>query len=149
MAVGVVGTIVPVVPGLPLVWAAALVYGLGAGFGTVGVLAFTLITALALAGVFLGFAMPRRAALRGGAARPSMWLGGALAVVGFFVVPLVGLLIGGVLGVFLGEIVRTGDATAAWRATAATIRGFGVAAVAQLAIGLAVVAVWASWVLVG
>src|SRR3954451_8421796 len=82
MAVGVVGTIVPVVPGLPLVWAAALVYGLGAGFGTVGVLAFTLITALALAGVFLGFAMPRRAALRGGAARPSMWLGGALAVVG-------------------------------------------------------------------
>jgi uncharacterized protein YqgC (DUF456 family) len=149
MAVGVVGTVVPVVPGLALVWAAALVYGLGAGFGAVGVVAFTMITGLALTGIVAGVAMPKRAATRGGAARRSMWLGGALAVVGFFVVPFVGLVVGGVLGVFLGEVVRTRDITAAWRATAATIRGFGVAAVAQLAIALTMVAAWVSWVLLG
>jgi uncharacterized protein YqgC (DUF456 family) len=149
MAVGVVGTVVPVVPGLALVWAAALVYGLGAGFGAVGVVAFTMITVLALSGIVAGIAMPKRAATRGGAAQWSMWLGGALGIVGFVVIPVVGLVVGGVLGVFIGEVVRTRDVTAAWRATAATIRGFGVAAVAQLAIGLTMVGVWASWVLLG
>jgi uncharacterized protein YqgC (DUF456 family) len=69
--------------------------------------------------------------------------------VGFFVVPLVGVVLGGVVGVFLGEIARTRDATAAWRSTAATIKGFGVAVVVQVAIGLTMVAVWGSWVLLG
>ncbi len=149
MAVGVVGTVVPVVPGLALVWAAALVYGLGAGFGAVGVVAFTVITGLALAGIVIGSLMPHRAAARSGAARSSMWLGGALALLGFFVVPLIGVVLGGVLGVFLGEIVRTRDAATAWRSTAGTIKGFGVAVVVQVAIGLTMVAVWASWLLLG
>jgi uncharacterized protein YqgC (DUF456 family) len=149
MAVGLVGTVVPVVPGLALVWAAALVYGLGTGFGTAGVVAFTIITGLALAGIVAGYLMPQRAAARSGAARSSMWLGGVLALVGFFVVPLVGVVLGGVLGVFLGEFVRTRDPTAAWRSTAATIKGFGVAVVVQVAVGLTMVAVWASWLLLG
>lgn len=149
MAVGVVGTAVPVVPGLALVWAAALVYGLGAGFGAVGVAAFTIITGLALAGIVVGYLLPQRAAARSGAARSSMWLGGALAIVGFFVVPVVGLIVGGVLGVLVGEFMRTRDATAAWRSTIATIKGFGVAVVVQVAIGLTMVAVWVAWLLLG
>jgi uncharacterized protein YqgC (DUF456 family) len=149
MAVGVVGTVVPVVPGLALVWAAALVYGLGAGFDAVGVAAFTIITGLALAGIIAGYLLPQRAAARSGAARSSMWFGGALAIVGFFVVPLVGLVLGGVLGVFVGEVVRTRDAPAAWRSTTATIKGFGAAVVVQVATGLTMVAIWAAWVLLG
>jgi uncharacterized protein YqgC (DUF456 family) len=149
MAVGVVGTVVPVVPGLVLVWAGALVYGLGAGFGPVGVVAFTIITALALAGIAMGFVLPQRAAARRGAARSSMWFGAVLALVGFFVVPLVGVVLGGVLGVFLGEMLRTRDAGAAWHATAATLKAFGVAGVVQLLAGLAMVAVWVPWVVYG
>src|SRR5215211_1942272 len=125
MAVGVVGTVVPVVPGLALVWAAAVVYGVGAGFGTVGAVAFTIITGLALAGIVLGFVVPQRAAGRSGAARRSMLFGAVLALVGFFVVPFVGVVLGALLGVFLGEVVRTRDAATAWRATAATVKGFG------------------------
>ena len=149
MAVGVVGTVVPVVPGLTLVWAAALVYGLAVGFGNVGAVAFTLITGLALTGIVIGFVVPHRAAARGGAARSSMWFGGVLAVVGFFLVPFVGLVLGGVLGVFLGEVVRTHDPAAAWHATAATVKGFGVAGVLQVLLGLAMVAVWVPWVVLG
>jgi len=149
MAVGLVGTVVPVLPGLALVWVAALVYGLGTGFGIVGTAAFTVITGLALAGIVAGLALPQRAAARGGAARTSLWLGGALAVLGFFVVPVVGVVLGGVLGVFLGEALRTGDASAAWYATVATMKGFGVAAVVQVAVGLAMVAAWLLWLLFG
>src|SRR5689334_21050907 len=126
MAVGLVGTVVPVVPGLALVWAAALVYGLVIGFDNVGVVAFTIITGLASAGIVIGVVVPQRAATKGGAARNSKWLGGVLALVGFVVVPVVGVVLGGVLGVFLGEVVRTRNTAAAWRATAATIKGFGI-----------------------
>jgi uncharacterized protein YqgC (DUF456 family) len=149
MAVGIVGTVVPVVPGLALAWAAALVYGVVGGFGAAGAVAFTVITALTLAGVVIGLVVPQRAAARGGASRGSKWLGAVLAVVGFFVVPLVGIVLGGVLGVFLGEILRTRDTAAAWRATAAVVKGFGVAGVMQFLAGLAIAAVWVAWVVVG
>lgn len=49
MAVGVAGTVVPLVPGLGLVVAAALVYGLVEGFGAVGVAAFVVIVLLGVA----------------------------------------------------------------------------------------------------
>jgi uncharacterized protein len=149
MAVGVVGTVVPVVPGLILVWAAALVYGLVAGFGSVGALAFALITGLALAGIVIGILLPQRAAASGGAARSSMRVGALFAVVGFFVVPVIGVVLGGVLGVFLGEFVRTRDTAAAWHATVAAMKGFGIAAVVQVLLGLAMVAVWVPWVVLG
>ena len=149
MAVGVVGTVVPAVPGLALVWAAALVYGLSAGFGVAGTVAFTAISILAIAGGVVGWVVPQRAAARGGAGPWSMWLGAVLGVVGFFVVPVVGVALGGVVGVFLGEAVRTRDATAAWRATIETLKGFGVAGAAQVLVGIAMVAVWIAWVVVG
>src|SRR4051794_9137786 len=102
MAVGVVGTVVPFVPGLGLVWLSGLVYGLAAGFGTVGWIAFVAISALALAGAAAGVVLPQRAARSGGATSLSILMGAATAVVGFFVVPVVGIVLGGVLGIFVG-----------------------------------------------
>jgi uncharacterized protein YqgC (DUF456 family) len=149
MAVGIVGTVVPVVPGLALVWAAALVYGLVAGFGAVGAAAFAVITALALAGIVVGVIIPQRVSARGGAAPASRLLGAGLAVVGFFVVPVVGVVLGGVLGVFLGEVARTGDLSLGWRATTATLKGFGIAGAVQALAGIAMVVVWVAWVVLG
>lgn len=147
MAVGIAGTVVPVVPGLVLVAGAALTYGIVEGFGTVGVVAFALIVAVGLAGEVAGFVIPQRAARAGGAPRSSILLGVAGAAIGFFLVPIVGLPLGGVVGIYLGERTRSGDADAAWRATRATIRGFGVAALLQLAAGLLMAAIWVAWVL--
>ena len=148
MAVGLVGTVLPILPGLALVWVAGLAYGLSEGFGTVGVVALAAMTGLAAAGTVAGIVLPRRAAGTAGAAPASLWLGAALAVAGFFLVPVVGLPLGGALGIYVGEQLRTGDARRAWRATAATLKGFGLAALAQLAAGVAMVLVWVAWVVV-
>ena len=149
MAIGVAGTVVPFVPGLGLVWVAALVYGIAAGFGVVGWMAFVVITTLGGVGVAAGVVLPHRAARGGGATPLSIVLGAVLGVIGFFVVPVVGLPLGGVLGIFLGETLRTRDAAAAWRATLATLKGFGLATLAQLAAGLAMAIVWSAWVVAG
>jgi uncharacterized protein len=147
MAVGAVGTVVPLVPGLALVWGAALVYGLVEGFGTTGAAAFAVVTALALAGMLAGWVVPARVAGAAGAARSSILLGAVAALVGFFALPIVGLVVGGVAGVYVGEWQRTGSGAAAWRTTRATLKGFGLAALVQLAIALAMAATWVVWVL--
>jgi len=147
MAIGVVGTVVPLVPGLALVWAAALAYGLIEGFGTTGTAAFSLVTVFAVVGAVAGWVVPARVAGAAGAARSSILLGVAAAIVGFFVLPVVGLPVGGVAGVYAGELQRTRDGAAAWRATRATIAGFGLAALIQFALALAMTATWVVWVL--
>jgi uncharacterized protein len=146
MAAGALGTVVPVLPGLALIWAAGLVYGLAVGFGAAGVAALSVMAVLAVGGTIAAYVVPQRRAASAGAARSSVWLGVAVAVVGFFVVPIVGLPLGGVLGIYVGEQARTRDPAAAWRATRATIAGFGIAALVQLAAALAMIVAWVVWV---
>lgn len=147
MALGVAGTVVPFVPGLGLVVAAAVGYGLAEGFGDVGVLAMVVIVVLALAGTAAGVVLPSRAAGHTGATRFSLVVGAVGAVIGFFVIPVVGLPLGGAAGIYLAERARSGDGGAAWRSTRATLKGFGLAALAQLAAGVAMVLTWVGWVL--
>jgi uncharacterized protein len=148
MAVGALGTIVPLVPGISLVWAAGLVYGLDRGFGAVGVVALAVMTSLGVAATVGGYVVPKRRARGAGASRATVWLGVAGVVVGFFVVPVVGLPIGGVLGIYVGERLRTGDTVTAWRATRATIAGFGIAVLVQFAAAMSMIAVWVVWVII-
>jgi uncharacterized protein len=147
MAVGLVGTIVPVVPGLVLIWAAALGFGIGEGFDGPGAPLFGAITVVGLVGEVAGVVLPKRSAGRAGAGRWSLWLGAAVALVGFFVVPVVGLPLGGALGIYVGEHLRTRDAATAWRATWATLKGFGLPALAQFGAGVAMVILWVIWVI--
>jgi hypothetical protein len=148
-AVGLAGTIFPILPGLLLMWAAALLYGLVGGFNGVGIAAMFVITVLTVAGVAAGVVIPKKAAGTAGASRSSLLLGAAVAVVGFFVVPIVGLPLGGALGIFLGEQLRTGDRRVAWIATKATLTGFGLAALAQFGAGVLVVLTWVVWLVAG
>ena len=149
MAVGVAGTVVPLVPGLGLVVAAAVGYGLAEGFGAVGVVAMAVIVALGAAGTAAGVVLPGRAASQSGAARASVALGALGAVIGFFVIPVLGLPLGGAAGIYVGERLRTGEGAVARRTTWATLRAFGVAALAQIAAGIAMVLTWVGWVLWG
>jgi uncharacterized protein YqgC (DUF456 family) len=149
MAVGVVGTVIPLVPGLPVTWAAALVYGLLEGFDTTGWLFFGLITLVFGFGMLAGIALPKRRLESVGAPRSTMLAGLALAVIGFFVVPVVGLVLGGALGVWLAERSRLGDGSAAWASTRQLLIGFGVGALAQLVAGVVMIFLWVAWLLVG
>jgi uncharacterized protein len=109
--------------------------------------AFAMMTGMAAAATVAGYVVPKRRATAAGASRATVWLGVAGAVVGFFVAPVVGLPIGGVLGIYVGERLRAGT-IAAWRATRATITGFSIAALVQFATALSMIAVWGVWVLI-
>ena len=149
MIVGVIGTVVPVLPGLLLIWAVALVYGLIAGFGTAGIVAFAVMTMLLGLGMAMSYVLPKRRGERGGAAKSSLRLGIVGAVIGFFVIPIVGLPIGGAVGVLLGEYSRTQRWPLAWATTKSVLMGFGLAVLAEFTAGVLMVGTWAAWVAAG
>ena len=146
MLVGLVGVVIPFIPGLPLVWGAGLLYGLAEGFGTIGWLAFGAMTILLVIGTVAGFVLPQRKVTEAGAPRSTLVAGLAGAVIGFFVVPVVGLPLGAVAGVLLAEQARTSDWEVAWRSTRALVVGFGLGALAQLGVGVLMAICWVGWV---
>jgi uncharacterized protein YqgC (DUF456 family) len=148
MVIGLAGTIVPLMPGLLLIWAAALAYGVLEGWGAAGVIAFAVITGLLLVGMAAQYVMAHRSGAAGGAARSSLLLAAVFGFVGFFVIPFVGFIIGAVLGVLVAEYRRLGRWDAAWRVTLQVVKGFGIGLLVEIACGLAMIIVWGGWVLV-
>lgn len=146
IAVGVVGTLLPILPGLWLVWAACLAYGLIEGFSSIGWSAMTLITILAILGTAAALVLPQRSASGEGIAVRWQVLAGILAVVGFFVIPVVGAIVGFVLGIVIGAYLQNRDGGKAWAVTLATLRGVAVGAVVQFGTALLMAMVWVAWV---
>ena len=148
MLAGIFGTVVPLLPGLPIVWAAALVYALISDAGATGWLAFAAITAIALAGIVLGTALPHRRVVAAGVPRSSVIAGVILGIVGFFVIPVIGLPIGAAAGILVAEKRRLDDWSAAVAATKSLLIGFGLGALLQFGAGVAMMAVWIVWVFI-
>ncbi len=66
----------------------------------------------------------------------------AVAVVGFFVVPVVGAPLGFVLAVYVLELAKHREHRAAWRATGQAIRAVGLNIGIELATAFAIIATW-------
>ena len=148
MAAGLAGTLVPFLPGLPLIWVAALGYGLAEGFGVGGWIAMAAISALMGAGVLAKIVLPKRRAEATGAPRSTIIAGGIGGVIGFFVIPFVGLPLGAVAGVLLAEQRRTSDWHSAWASTKQVAIGFGLGTLAEISAGALMIGCWVLWVLV-
>lgn len=140
VAVGLVGILVPVLPGSVLVVAGVLLWAVAEGGGLAwGVLAAA--AALVVLGAIVKYVVPGRRLQDAGIPASSLWAGGLLGLVGFFVVPVVGLPLGFVLGVYAAEARRLG-APAARTSTGHALRAAGLSVVIELAAALAATVVW-------
>ncbi|MTV24011.1 DUF456 domain-containing protein [Nitriliruptoraceae bacterium ZYF776] len=148
MLVGMVGVVVPVLPGLLIVWVAgagtALLVGTdAAGWSLAGVLTLLFVVATAVS-----WWLPTRRGLRGDAARSSLLVAVAAGAVGFFVIPVVGLVLGALAGLYLAELRRHGDPPRAWAATRSVLVGYGWGVVVELGAGIVMVLTWLTWTVV-
>lgn len=167
IVIGLVGIVVPVLPGLILIWAGVAVWALSrhdlAGWLTLG-----LATLLTVGGSLVKYLLPGRRLRSAGVGWPTLACGAIGGVVGFFVVPVVGLFAGFILGVYLAERYRlaSGPATAtpppvgpvgpvgapgppagtavptAWESTKAALVAVGWSIAIELATGLMVTTSW-------
>lgn len=139
--VGLVGVLVPVLPGSVLVLGAVLVWTLVQG----GATAWTVLVAAAAfvaAGTVIKYVVPGRRLQQSGIPASTQWWGALGAFVGFFVVPVVGLFLGFVVGVYAAERFRVGHRDA-WPSTVASLRAVGLSILIELVAAVLAAATWA------
>ncbi|PWD50389.1 DUF456 domain-containing protein [Serinibacter arcticus] len=139
--VGLVGVVVQVLPGALLVGGAVLVWGL-LERGAVGWTVAALAVLLTAAGQLVKYLLAGRYLKRGGVPTAAMVWGGLLGIVGFFVIPVVGVFIGFPLGVYLAERVRLEQHDGAWRSTVLSLKATGLTIVIELLAALLVTVAW-------
>jgi uncharacterized protein len=140
--VGLAGVVIPLLPGLVLCWLGVLAWAV---FGTGGWgkwLVLGVATVIAGTGTIVKYAWPGRNLRRGGVPTRTLAFGGLLGLVGFFVIPVVGLVLGFVLGVYLAELSRLGTSAAAWPSTKHALKAVGLSMLIELAAGLGVAGAW-------
>ena len=135
--VGLVGVILPILPGTLLVWLSVLFYYLverALGFAAIDPITFIVVTALALVAGTSEIWLPLLGARQSGSSKRTMVAGLLGALIGTFVlpIPLVGTVVGYAAGVLLGEYQKHGDWDKALRAGAGGLAGWGRATVLQL-----------------
>jgi uncharacterized protein YqgC (DUF456 family) len=145
MVIGLGGVLIPVLPGLALMWLAALLYGFQVGFGSAGIAAMAALTVLLAVSIATGLILPKRSAQESGAAPWSVWVALVGAIIGFFAIPVVGAIIGALIGMFLAERVDKGDWVEARMSTIGMAKGFGVNTLVQFGIGVIMLTAWSLW----
>ncbi len=141
IAIGLVGVLVPLLPGTLLVYAAIAVWAF-AEQNTVGWVVLGVVTAVLGASLLIKYLWPVKR-MRAADVSPTTLAAGAVAgVIGFFVIPVLGLLIGFVLGVYLAELAHRRDQRRAWASTVHAVKGAALSVGVELAGGMLATAAW-------
>lgn len=144
IAVGLVGIVVPILPGSVLILGGILVWALEIGGATAWAVFGVAAVVLVVGGV-VKYLVPNRRLKDAGVPASTQWVGAGLGIVGFFVIPVVGLLVGFVLGIYLAEYRRLGG-RAAWPSTKHALKAVGFSILIELAAGVVATCVWATGV---
>jgi uncharacterized protein len=142
MLVGLFGVVIPVVPGLLVVWLTSVGTTLWMGTDASGWVVAGLLTVLFAAGTAASIWLPTRQGRRGGAPRSALLSAVVGAVVGFFLLPVVGLLVGGALGFTVAEFRRYGEWRPAFRSLAKVVGAYGVGVLIELVVGVLMIGTW-------
>ena len=140
IAVGLVGILVPLLPGSLLVVGAILVWAIQLAEPT-GWVVLAIAVALVGTGTVVKYLVPGRQLQRSGVPNRTLLAGGVLGIVGFFVIPIVGLPIGFVLGIYLAEWKRVSSAQA-WPATVAAVKAVGLGMLIELTFSVLATVAW-------
>jgi uncharacterized protein YqgC (DUF456 family) len=148
MTIMLVGLVVlPILPGLVIIWVAALGYGLATGFSTFGWVVLATLTVLMLGGSLVDNILMGTSAHKEGAPWWVVLIATLAALIGSFVIPIP--VIGGILAalatLFGIEWIRCKN----WRKAMASLKGmmigWGWAFVIRFIIGLVMIGLWFVW----
>jgi hypothetical protein len=146
--VGLVGLIVPIFPGIAVIWLATLVYGIVVGFNTVGIIIFVVLTILMITGTMADNFLMAAGSRTGGASWWTIAAGLLAGTIGTIVFPPFGGLIAAPLVILLVEFLRVRELDQAWRATGGLVVGWGMSFFVRLGIGILMLLLWLLWVFV-
>ncbi|HMT21296.1 MAG TPA: DUF456 domain-containing protein [Promineifilum sp.] len=132
--VGLVGTILPIIPGLIIIWLAALYYAaVIVGFDVFSPWVFVLITLISLAAGTSNIWLAALGARTTGASWRTLVIGFIGAIAGTFLlpIPLVGTIVGYAAGLVLAEYARLRELQPAIKAALGGVVGLGVSTIVE------------------
>lgn len=133
--VGCLGIILPVLPGSILIGIAVLVWAIVIG-GPMAWIIFAIVAVFVAGGMSSSLVLTGRKLKTMEVPNTSVLLGGVLGIVGFFVIPVVGLPIGFVVGLFLAEYLRLHEAKLAWDSSWESIKAIGLGTAIEFMLAL-------------
>lgn len=146
IGIGVLGAVLPMVPGPVLIWLGALLWAWVDRFQRIGWPTLTILTLLMIAASGAELWMSALGARRGGASWLALLAGMALGVAGFVLFSLPGAIIGVLLGILAVEAWRTGGLRPALRSGGGFLLGYLLSAVVQLTLSLIMLGIFVSQV---
>ncbi|WP_006242681.1 DUF456 domain-containing protein [Mycolicibacterium tusciae] len=141
IAVGIIGIVVPLLPGTLLVFAAIAVWAVAESNLTAWV-TLGVVTALIGVATLIKYTWPVKRMRAADVRTLSLAAGAVLGIIGFFVIPVIGLLIGFVLGVYLAELATRKDQRLAWTSTKHAVKGVALSMGVELAGALLATVAW-------
>lgn len=141
IAVGLVGVVLPAVPGTMLIFAGLVLGAWADGFTRVGPGTLVVLGLLAAASYGIDFAAAALGAKRLGASRRAM-AGAALGTLLGLMFGLPGLIVGPFLGALLGELTTNRDLIRAGRMGVAAWVGFAIGMAAKVAMAFLMIGIF-------
>jgi uncharacterized protein len=143
--IGLIGIVIPILPGLVLIVGAVVLWAVGQGGGSAWTVA---ILSLVLGGVgsYVKYSIPKKQLNARGVPTRTLVMAMVLALIGFFVLPVIGGPIAFVAWIYFSERMRVGAAEA-WPATKASLGAMATSIGIEMATGLIIAALWAGAVL--
>lgn len=139
--VGLVGVVVPVLPGSLTVIGGLLLWASVIG-GPLGWVTFVVGTLFCLAGMVATYVLTGHAVKREGIPQRSVLVGLLAGIVGMFVVPVLGLPIGFAAGLLLAEYARVRDPGTALRTSGQALKATGLGLLVEFGCACAASITW-------
>ncbi|MEU7630375.1 DUF456 domain-containing protein [Nocardia sp. NPDC049220] len=139
--VGLLGIVIPILPGVILIFGAIAVWAFLTG-GVTAWTVFAISTVLLVISGIVKYTWPGRKMKDAGVSNRAVFVGAIFGIIGFFIIPVVGLFVGFVLGVYLSEFHRLRVNQQAWQATVHAVKGVGLSILVELFGALLATGVW-------
>ena len=146
MGVGLLGVVLPILPGIPLAWLGLFIYAIGTGFERISVLTVVIFAIITILALVLDLLAPMLGAKKYQASKFGI-IGASIGlIVGIIVFGFWGIILGPFLGALLFELIASRRPKIALGAALGTLIGFIVGSLFKIIIILIMAGFFiASW----
>lgn len=138
LAISTIGTLLPVIPGLPVAAAAVIIYGWMEGFNKVDTSLIILTVFLTIAGTLTDYIAGPYTVKKYGGSRVGMWGAFIGGLTGLFIMGPLGLIIGPLAGAVIGELLTGRELAQATRIGFASLVGIMAGNLLKFLFGLSI-----------
>lgn len=145
-AVGMAGAVYPVLPGVLAVYFAFFVYGWFFSFEPFGVFFWVIQTLIVVVLMVADYAVGAWGVKKFGGSKLSVWLSTIGIIIGPFVIPAFGLVLGPLLGAMIGELIKGEPLSKSFKVGIGSVVGLFSSIVVKVILQLVMIIVFIIWI---